>query len=178
MASKIPKSRRNDVLPPWHTYLTIDTVAAAARKSIFHPFLAWMMPLSLRAVTIPWEHISIQLTALYAVLLTLYYVLSVINHRVAFGPSREVDLSEEVVVITGGSGGLGHLIADFYRMRGASVAILDLQEPPEEDGSGVEFYRCDVGDVDQITEVSKKIKTDVSAWPAWILNISTFADLI
>jgi hypothetical protein len=156
------KSRRNYVPLPWHAYLTIDLIAAAARKSIFHPFFAWMMPLSLRAVTVPYEHISFQLAAVYASLLTLYYVLSAFNHKIAFGSSREVDLSEEVIVITGGAGGLGQLIADFYRMRGASVAILDVQEPLEEDESGIEFYKCDVGNGSEIREVAKRIRSEVS----------------
>lgn len=166
MSEKPTAARREAATPPWHAFLSIDTIAAAARKSIFHPFLAWMMPLSLRAVTVPYSNISFQVACIYAALLTLYYIVSVFNHRISFGRSREVDLSEEVIVITGGSAGLGLMIADFYRMKGASVAILDVQNPPVEDGSGVEFYKCDVGDVNQITDAAKKIKKDVSTTSA------------
>jgi NADPH:quinone reductase-like Zn-dependent oxidoreductase len=146
---------------PWYTLLTIDLIIYAAQKTVLHPFVAWMLPLCLRAVTVPYSHISFQLTTAYASLLTLFAVVSVFNHRLAFGIPREVDLSEEVVVITGGASGLGQSIANFYQMKGCSVAILDVKHVAEEELGGIQYYKCDVGDPEQIKRAAEKIKKDV-----------------
>src|ERR1700761_6983126 len=103
---------------PWHALLTIDLICSAACRTILHPFVAWIIPLSLRAVTVPYHNISLQLSIGYASLLTLWWILSVFNYRIAYGIPREMEWDEEVIVITGGASGLGRLIADFYAMRG------------------------------------------------------------
>jgi NAD(P)-dependent dehydrogenase (short-subunit alcohol dehydrogenase family) len=69
-------------------------------------------------------------------------------------------------VITGGGSGLGQVIAQIYGMRGASVAVLDIKEVSEVEGwdelSGVEYYKCDVGDRKALELTGKKIENDVS----------------
>src|ERR1700748_3418245 len=107
----------------WNTYLTLDLIIYCARRTVLQPFFAWMLPLSLRAITIPYSHISFQLTAAYASFLTFFWFLASLNQKLAFGSSREVDISEEIVVVTGGAKGLGQTIADFYRMKGATVVV-------------------------------------------------------
>lgn len=97
----------------------------------------------------------------YAALLTILYFLSLLNERIAYGRPRVVDLSEEVIVITGGASGLGLLIAEVYGMRGASVAVLDIRELENEEARGVEYYKCDVGDRVQVETVAKQIERDV-----------------
>jgi hypothetical protein len=156
-----PRATRKIAHQPWHTYLTIDVLYAAARKTILHPFVAWMIPLCLRAVTVPYENISMRISIAYAGLLTVLWVLSVFNYRIAYGIPREVDYEEEVILITGGSSGLGRLIADFYAMRGTSVAVLDVQKPEDDEMMGISYYQCDVSDRKQIENAVAKIKEDV-----------------
>jgi hypothetical protein len=155
------QARPVDEKQPWHAFFTLDLIINVANKTILHPFFAWMLPLCLRAVTVPYSHISFQITAVYASLLTAVSVLSVFNQRIAFGAPREVDLSEEVIVVTGGASGLGLLIAEFYRMRGASVAVLDVKKMQEEELGGIQYYECDVGDAKAVDSVSKRIREDV-----------------
>ncbi|KAI9696051.1 MAG: hypothetical protein M1836_005882 [Candelina mexicana] len=145
---------------PWHTYLTIDLLLQVANKTFLHPFVAWMIPLCLRAQAASFRQTSMQLALAYAIALTFLSILSVINKRIAYGLPREVDLSEEVIVITGGASGLGLLIAEVYGMRGASVAVLDVKELDAKEAMGVEFYRCDVGDRGQVDRVAKEIEKD------------------
>lgn len=76
---------------------------------------------------------------------------------------REVDLSEEVIVITGGASGLGLLIAEVYGMRGATVAVLDVNEMENTEARGVTYYKCDVGDKEQVVKVAAEIEIDVSS---------------
>jgi NADPH:quinone reductase-like Zn-dependent oxidoreductase len=147
--------------PSWLSFVTVDVIIDAAYKTVLHPFVAWMMPLSLRAITMPYSHPSFQLTTAYACFLTVCYLFSVWSSNYAFGTPREMDFEDEVVVITGGSSGLGLAIADFYRMRGAMVAVLDVQGISEDDESGINYYACDVSDAAQIQKTAQSIKKDV-----------------
>ena len=72
-----------------------------------------------------------------------------------------MDLSEEVIVITGGASGLGLLIAEVYGMRGATVAVLDVKDLESGDARGVSHYRCNVGDKDQVAKAAIDIERDV-----------------
>ncbi|KIW07679.1 uncharacterized protein PV09_01619 [Verruconis gallopava] len=164
-----PRIARKTESQPWHTYFTVDVLYAAARKTILHPFVAWIIPLCLRAVTVPYDDISMQLSIGYACLLTLLWVLSVLNNRIAYGIPREVDYDEEVIIITGGASGLGRLIADFYVMRGASVAVLDLKQADDDEFMGIRYYQCDIGDKKQVDEAITKIKTDLGT-PTILVN--------
>ena len=147
----------------WYEHLTIDLIAGVLNRSIFHPFIAWLLPLCVRAVGADYDHPHFIATCIYASVITLLAGLSVVNKRVAYGLPRELNWDEEVVVITGGASGLGKIIAEMYGMRGASVAILDVQSPEKESEglSGVHFYCCDVGDADAVQKVKDQIEKDV-----------------
>ena len=148
---------------PWHSYLTIDLFAHVLSRSIFHPYIAWLIPLCLRAITTPYHAPEFIAACLWASLVTLWAILVVFNHRLAYGVPREVDWDEEVVVITGGASGHGKILAETYGMRGASVAVLDLQKPGKESEglAGVLYYRCDVGDIAAVEQVKEQIEHDV-----------------
>lgn len=90
-------------------------------------------------------------------------MLSIVNKRLAYGLPRELNWDDEVVVITGGAGGLGKILAEIYGMRGASVAILDVAEPVQgsEGLAGVQTYRCDVGDPSAVEKAKTQIEKDV-----------------
>lgn len=98
----------------------------------------------------------------WATIITLFWMANVINQRIAHGIPREVDLSEEVIVITGGASGLGLLISEVYGMRGATVAVLDVNEMENTESRGVTYYKCDVGNKEQVAKVALQIEKDVS----------------
>lgn len=118
----------------------------------------------------PYEDISMRISIAWAGFLTLLWVLSVFNNRIAYGMPREVDYEEEVVVITGGASGLGRLIADFYAMRGTAVAVLDIKKPEDGTMMGIQYFHCDVSDKVQVMETVAKIKKDVSCLMHTILR--------
>lgn len=155
---------------PWHSHLTIDIFAGVLSRSIFHPFIAWLIPLCLRAVSAPYESVQFIAASGYASAITLIWMLSVVNKRVAYGMPREVDWDEEIVVITGGASGLGRIIAETYSMRGASVAVMDVVQPQEqtEGQAGIKHYVCDVGDDTAVATAAKQIEKDVC--PYELLN--------
>ena len=118
--------------------------------------------LCLRAQVTPTTDLAFILATGYAVSLTVVAMAGVVNARVAYGLPRTVELSEEVVVITGGASGLGLLIAEIYAMRGVGVAVLDLKDEREvEICEGVEYYTCDVGRREVLEGVLKRIEGEV-----------------
>lgn len=161
---KPPRATRKTKATPWQEHLTIDVVYAAWNKTLGHPFVAWLVPVCFRTVMIPYENISMRLAIAYASLLTLLWIGSVFNKRIAFGIPREVDLDEEVIVITGGASGLGRLIADFYAMKGANVAVLDVKKDEDDEMMGIDYYHCDVSDFKQVEASIANIRNNVCSW--------------
>ncbi|KAL4919333.1 hypothetical protein BDW62DRAFT_43925 [Aspergillus aurantiobrunneus] len=161
--------------PPkqWHEHLTIDLFMTVLNRSIFHPFIAWIVVLCLRAQATPYAHPAFRVASAYATFLTLLNVAFVISDRIAFGIPRQVDLSEEVIVITGGASGLGRLIAQIYGLRGVSVAVLDIADEKDvkgwEDVGGVEYYQCDIGVRDEVERVAHRIEEDLGT-PTVLVN--------
>lgn len=148
--------------------LTIDLLARVLSNSIFHPFIAWLIPLCLRSLQAPYHSFEFRATSFYASIVTLCWILSILNNRIAYGRPRVVDWDEEVVVITGGANGLGRVIAETYGMRGARVAVLDVDGPDQMEGeegeeglAGVKFYRCDIGNAEEVVDVAGRIQRDV-----------------
>jgi NADPH:quinone reductase-like Zn-dependent oxidoreductase len=110
---------------------------------------------------VPYDNISMRLAIGYAAFLTLLWIGAVFNKRIAFGIPREVNYDEEVILITGGASGLGRLIADFYAMRGASVAVLDVKKADDDEMMGIEYHHCDVSDEKQVIAAVAKINDSV-----------------
>jgi len=84
--------------------------------------------------------------------------------RMTWGRSRTMEWAKEVVVITGGSSGLGRVIADTYLMRGVSVAVLDVNTFKAESEGGMEnlrFYQCDIGNVAAVQKVKGMVEQEV-----------------
>ncbi|KAL8933750.1 MAG: hypothetical protein Q9211_005611 [Gyalolechia sp. 1 TL-2023] len=147
-------------LPPWYMHLTLDLLLHVGSYTIFHPFVAAMLPLCLRALAAPYHSTSFILTSSYAVLVTVVYLLSLVNQRWAYGPPRKVKLLNEVVVVTGGASGLGRCIAEIYAMKGVGVAVMDVGVKEDGDREGVRWYKCDVGDRDMVEQTWQKINDD------------------
>ena len=100
----------------------------------------------------------------WAGLVTAYNILAIFDYRIANGPARPVDLEEEVVLVTGGASGLGGLIAEIYGMRGISVAVLDVKKPAGENQiEGVEWYECDVSNIEDVQRAKDRVVKDVCA---------------
>ncbi|KAI9852945.1 MAG: hypothetical protein M1838_003739 [Thelocarpon superellum] len=153
---------------PWYAYLNVDLFLLVLNRSLFHPFIAWLIPLCFRAVATPYSDPSMLWAVAYAVAITLWTIFLHLNRRFAYGIARDVDLEDEVIVITGGASGLGLLIAEVYGMRGAAVAVLDVRNM-ETESRGVEFYQCDVGDRAQVEGAAKLIEADLGT-PTILIN--------
>ncbi|KAK4250112.1 hypothetical protein C7999DRAFT_38825 [Corynascus novoguineensis] len=153
----------------WFAPLSIDLLVKVLKTSFFHPFIAWIIPLCFRAQNMHWDAPPMLVSIAWASIISLSWIAMAINNRIAFGLPREVDLSEEVIVITGGASGLGLLIAEVYGMRGATVAVLDVAEMENGEARGVTYYKCDVTDKDQVARVAAEIERDLGT-PTILIN--------
>ena len=167
---KLQRSRPD---APWHQYLTIDLIWYVLGYTVFHPFVSWIVVLCLRAQYTKYEAPEMRIAIGWSIAMSAIGIFGIISDRIAFGPHRAVDLSEEIIVITGGVDGLGGLLAETYGMRNANVAVLDLKtvDKDEAEAKGVAYYQCDVGDAQQVEAAAAKIVKDVSspltgAWEA------------
>ncbi|TVY26476.1 Epidermal retinol dehydrogenase [Lachnellula hyalina] len=153
----------------WAKPLSIDLFLKVLNVTFLHPFVAWMLPLCMRAQAMSWWHPAMQVVIAYASLLTALFFLNTLNRQIAYSKPRTVDLSEEVIVITGGASGLGLLIAEVYGMRGATVAVLDVKDLESGEARGVSVYKCDVGDKEQVAKVAVEIERDLGP-PTILIN--------
>ncbi|KAI9171000.1 NAD(P)-binding domain protein [Paramyrothecium foliicola] len=165
-APSYPRPPQDD---SWFAPLSIDLFLKVLNVTLLHPFICWLLPLCLRARAVMWDAPHMLATIAWAVFITLCWMANVINQRVAHGLPREVDLGEEVIVITGGASGLGMLVAEVYGMRGASVAVLDVKEMENGESRGVTYYKCDISDKAQVAKVAKEIERDLGT-PTVLIN--------
>ncbi|KAF2277166.1 NAD(P)-binding protein [Westerdykella ornata] len=156
---------------PWHHYLTLDLIVYVLSYTLFHPWTCWILVLCLRAQYTPYGNIEMRIAMAWAMLMSGIGIFGIFSDRFAYGRPREVDLSEEVIVITGGVEGLGGLLADTYGMRHANVAVLDTKKVSDEESEerGVLFYQCDVGDAEQVERVAREIVEDLGP-PTILIN--------
>ncbi|KAF4547671.1 Short chain dehydrogenase-like protein 57 [Elsinoe fawcettii] len=153
-------------------YPPVFSIDYLARESHQLPWLA--LSFSLSRLALGYRYSNIDRGAIgFFILSLLFYFLQALDQRIAWGTPRELDWEEEVVVITGGSSGLGKVLADTYAMRGVSVAVLDVRpfyerEADESDGN-VNFYKVDVGDEKAISEVKSRIEKDLGP-PTILIN--------
>lgn len=148
---------------PWYHYLTIDVIWYVLGHSLFHPFVSWIVVLCLRAQYTAYEAPEMRIAMAWATAMTAIGIFGLASDRIAFGSPREVDLSEEVIVITGGVEGLGGLLAETYGMRNANIAVLDTKkvDEGEAEDKGVVYYQCDVSDEKQVEAAAAKIVEEV-----------------
>ncbi|KAH6885889.1 hypothetical protein B0T10DRAFT_408537 [Thelonectria olida] len=153
----------------WFAPLSVDLILKVLNTTLLHPFVAWIIPLCFRAQTVKWEAPPMLISIAWATFLTVCWMAGVINQRIAHGIPRDVDLGEEVIVITGGASGLGLLVAEVYGMRGASVAVLDVNEMENTEARGVTYYKCDVSNKAQVAKVAVEIEKDLGT-PTVLIN--------
>ena len=176
---------------PWYQFLSIDLILRVLRTTFFHPLLAWIYPLALRAQAFRMHMRPLQVAIAFALLVDLIWLLGRANVAARngkfsrAGAKDEPVEEEDVVVVTGGSSGLGGLVAEIFALKGISVAILDVQRPLLEGNYAIEYYECDVSDVEAVKRVAQQIRDDVhplhqqpAFFPGRILSLCSFISLI
>ncbi|KAJ5920978.1 hypothetical protein N7466_009304 [Penicillium verhagenii] len=85
------------------------------------------------------------------------------------GVADHYDWNKEVVVLTGGSNGIGRRIAQLLGDRDIKVAILDISPPTDDLPNTVRFYQCDITSPEKISEAAAKIRASFGR-PTILIN--------
>ncbi|KAI0973654.1 short-chain dehydrogenase [Xylaria arbuscula] len=155
---------------------TIDVVARFLRRTILNPIfsvsstVAWISIISKSSLTeafqtrpFEWPAIAIS----WPLLSVSVWATNYLNERYAnnWVDDATWDWDKEVVVVTGGSGGIGasvvqHLIANNAK---TTIVILDYSplswKPPS--GFKIHYYQCDLSQSSTIKDVSDRIRREV-----------------
>jgi len=82
--------------------------------------------------------------------------------------------SREIVVVTGGSDGIGAKIVAMLATKGIKTVVLDIQEPKYILPPNVHYFHCDLGSSDAIKETCSTVKSKVGN-PTILINNAGFA---
>ncbi|KAJ5414511.1 short chain dehydrogenase/reductase family protein [Penicillium cosmopolitanum] len=144
--------------------LYIDPIIGGLRKTLLHPVVTsiflYLVQTGRLSTLIPYERL-VQLTAAASITLWLNEWLNV-KSRNNWVIDDTWDWKKEVVVVTGGSGGIGAGISQRLAALGAKVIVLDIIPLTFEPGTKRIMYRkCDLSDEMEIANVCKEIRTEV-----------------
>lgn len=184
-------ARRKPTPPPYPNlpFFTIDTFASILFRPLLSPTASLLPPLILLAL----RHSLFSRLVLFSFGYTFFtlslQLLAYIDGKVAGGTPRTLNWEDEVVLITGGAGGLGTCLAEAWAMRGVDVAVVDVL--PEEEliscttgrsatgdrvstdtrtrrdawaDAGCTYYSCDVGSLQAVEELKARVEKEVRSF--------------
>lgn len=156
---------------------TIDTLLHAIHHTLLNPTLTILAPLTLAARSPTLHTTPIHATAaffVFTLLLRLYFLLDAYVLAPGATP-RPLHWSDEVVLITGGAGGLGGLLAELYGMRGVRVAVADVLDESDArvrnwERRGVRYYACDVGERAAVEALRGRVEAELGVVSVLVNN--------
>ncbi|EHL02658.1 putative Short-chain dehydrogenase/reductase family 16C member 6 [Glarea lozoyensis 74030] len=83
--------------------------------------------------------------------------------------SGDFDWTKEIVLITGGAGGIGGEVVKLFAERKIKVVVLDVIPMTFETPEGVYYYKCDITSPSTIASVASEIRKDVGE-PTILIN--------
>lgn len=102
-------------------------------------------------------------------LLKIFYFIGDAIYRL-FVPTKEKDVTGEIVLVTGAGHGIGKELALKYASLGATVVCWDLNQESNQEtvaeikklgGTAAYAYKCDVSDREEVLRVAEKVKEEV-----------------
>ncbi|KAF5616554.1 retinal short-chain dehydrogenase reductase [Fusarium sp. NRRL 52700] len=81
------------------------------------------------------------------------------------------DWKREVVLVTGGAGGIGGRIVKLFEEMGVKVVVLDVQPMSFEISANVHYFQCDLRSPENVEAVAEKIRAEVGH-PTVVINVA------
>ncbi|KAG8805586.1 hypothetical protein FRC17_005446 [Serendipita sp. 399] len=150
-------------------HLDLDLVVKVASHTVFSPFFTFFVPLIYKGVGHSWTDTTLLIPSLWFLLMTVIWFLRfVANKWRNAGTPGKLDWGDQVIVITGGSSGVGALLAETLAMRQCTVAVLDLK-PIDTENDNINYYKCDIRNGKAVEAVAKQIDKELGP-PTIIIN--------
>ncbi|KAF4631387.1 hypothetical protein G7Y89_g6745 [Cudoniella acicularis] len=117
-------------------------------ESTSHGAVSLLVPTARRVLKVLWAVAVVQ------------HVNRILSHLSVNGRKATAwDSQREMVIVTGGSSGIGNSVARSFAEKGAKVFILDLNAPKESYGPNVFFYQTDVTSSSSIKKAAEDIRS-------------------
>ncbi|KAL0580072.1 hypothetical protein V5O48_001931 [Marasmius crinis-equi] len=161
--------------------LDIDLVIKVMSNTVFSPFFIFFIPVFYFFQGSKLTDPIILASAAYYVLLCVIWSVKWTSRlwrnqgSLLFAPPR-FDWGEQVVVITGGSSGVGELLANTLAVRNVTVAVLDIKPIVTENckslsalHDNINYYKCDVSNWEEVEAAKNKIVEELGH-PTVLIN--------
>ncbi|RPD67000.1 retinal short-chain dehydrogenase/reductase [Lentinus tigrinus ALCF2SS1-7] len=162
-----------DLWDPLYDSFDVDLIVKVLSHTAFSPFFTFFIPLFFYFQGARWPEPVLVLTAFHNVAVSAFWFLKWYSRlyrnqgNLLFGPGRP-DWGEQLVVITGGSSGIGELIANTLAVRNVTVVVLDVK-PIVTENYNITYYQCDVSKWEDVERVSKQIVEELGH-PTMLIN--------
>ncbi|KAJ7129414.1 retinal short-chain dehydrogenase/reductase [Mycena epipterygia] len=153
--------------------LDIDLFVKVFANTLFSPFFVMLIPTFYifqgAKITDP----IVVVSGAYYVFVALFWLIKWVsrlysNQGSLFYAPRPFDWGDQIVVITGGSSGVGELLANTLAVKSVTVVVLDV-EPIQTENYNIAYYKCDVSKWEEVEAVSKKIIEEIGQ-PTVLVN--------
>ncbi|KAH9948370.1 retinal short-chain dehydrogenase/reductase [Amylocystis lapponica] len=151
----------------------VDLIVKHLTHTVFSPFFTFLIPVFYYFNGARWKDPILIFTAGYNVALSAFWFFKWYARlyrnqgSLLFGPPP-FNWGEQIVVVTGGSSGIGELIANTLAVRNVTVVVLDIN-PIITENYNVNYYKCDVSKWEEVEAVSKQIIEEIGQ-PTVLIN--------
>jgi len=161
-----------DGSPIWDS-LDIDLFVKVFAGTAFSPFFVMLIPTFYIFQGAKFTDNIVIFSAVYYVFVSMFWTIKWIsrlysNQGNLFYAPRRVEWSDQIVVVTGGSSGVGELLANTLAVKSVQVVVLDIK-PIQTQNYNIAYYKCDVSKWEEVEAVSKKIIEEIGQ-PTVLVN--------
>lgn len=162
-----------DFWDPLYDSFDVDLIMKVLSHTAFSPFFTFFIPLFYIFRGARWPDALVVVTAGYNVVVSAFWFLRWYSRlyrnqgSLLFGPGRP-DWGEQLVVVTGGSSGIGELIANTLAVRNVTAVVLDVK-PIVTENYNITYYKCDVSKWEEVERVAKQIVEELGH-PTMLIN--------
>ncbi|KAF2670912.1 dehydrogenase/reductase SDR family member 8 precursor [Microthyrium microscopicum] len=159
---------------------TFDTVLSLLKKTALNPW--YTLPLYLFSkYHVKGQEVAAKRPDLakwlrrFAILSAIRYMNSVLNSGLTNNWKNDTyDWKKEIVVVTGGSDGIGARVVQLLAERGIKVVILDIQPPKFTTRPNVHYFKCDLANPSDIRYIAASVSQSIGS-PTILINNAGFA---
>lgn len=152
----------------------VDLVVKVLSHTAFSPFFTFFIPLFYLSQGEQITSKSVIYSASHCAAVSAFWFIKWIsllyrNQGNLFFAPEPLDWSEQIVVITGGSSGIGELLAKTLAVRYVRVIVLDIEPIQQTENYNITYYKCDVSKWSEVEAVARRIKEEIGE-PTVLVN--------